>query len=503
MKPSFVLRHAVREGRSSLRRIGVYMASIALGVAALVAVHSFRADVERSIRMESRSLLGADLRFERNQPYEEPVLALVDSLESAGATVSRVTTFMSMVYAPGSDLSRLVQIRAVEGGYPLYGDIRTDPPGVWRRGPEVLDPAVGAPEGGVVDPEGATEPRGANDSGSVTESGIQPGHAVVDPAVLVQLDVEPGDTLRIGEGDFVVAGSVEGLPTDLGFQTAVGPRIFIADESLEGTGLLTFGSLARYQTFFRFDDGQTGRAVQERYEDELRAQLVDSDTAGELAGDLTEGLEVLSRFLGLVGLVALLLGGVGVASAIHVYVKERLDSVAVLRCIGATEGDVFRAYLLQTGALGLLGSGVGVLLGIGVQLLLPTFLEGILPVTVEPVFHPGPVVAGLVAGVWIAGVFALIPLLDLRQATPLQALRRDFEESGGTDGPFGGLRAGAVAGLRDPLRAGAYGALAASVVAVSVWQAPTVEVGLGFAASLAGCLALLLLCARGLMWAVR
>lgn len=462
MKPSFVLRYALREGRSSFRRIGVYMASISLGVGALVAVHSFRADVERSIRSESRSLLGADLRFERDQPYEAATREIVDSLEAAGATVSRVTTFMSMVYAPGSDLSRLVQIRGVEGGYPLYGEVRTDPPGRWEEGPAA-------------------------------------GTTVVDPAALIQLGLEVGDTLRIGEADFRVTGSVEGLPTDLGFQTAVGPRVFIAANELERTGLLTFGSLARYQVFFRFADPGDGRRVQERYDDLLRARLVDSDTAGELARNLTEGLEVLSRFLGLVGLVALLLGGVGVASAIHVYVKERLDSVAVLRCIGATEGDVFRAYLLQTGALGLLGGLVGVALGILVQRILPRALEGVLPVSVVPSFHAGAVLAGLVAGVWIAAIFALIPLLELRDATPLQALRRDFE--GADQEKVGGPRARLR--IRDPLRIGAYGALAASVLAVSVWQAPEPEVGLGFAASLAGSLGLLYLCALGLMAVVR
>lgn len=432
------------------------MASITLGVGALVAIHSFRADVERSIRAESRALLGADLRFERNQPYEASTLRVVDSLAATGATVSRVTTLMSMVYAPRRDLSRLVQVRGTEGGFPLYGTVRTEPEGLWA-------------------------------------SGIAPGVAVVDPVVLVQLGLEVGDTVRIGAADFAVGGTVEGLPTDLGFQTAVGPRVFVAAEELERTELLTFGSLARYQVFFRFDDEGAARRIQRRYDDDLRAQAVDSDTAGELAGNLTEGLETLSRFLGLVGLVALLLGGVGVASAIHVYVKERLDAVAVLRCIGATERDVFLAYLLQTGVLGLLGAAAGVLLGLVVQLALPLALRGVLPVEVEAAFHPGPVVAGLAAGVWIAAIFAFIPLLGLREATPLQALRRDFGDG----------RGAVVVGGGDPLRLAAYGALGASVLAVSVWQAPSVEIGLGFAASLVACLGLLFLCAHGLMAAMQ
>lgn len=451
MKPSFVLRHAWREGRSGIRRIGVYMTSITLGVAALVAIHSFRADVDRSIRTESRSLLGADLRLERNRAFSDSVLRVVDSLEAAGATTARVTTLMSMAYAPGSELTRLLQVRAVDGPYPLYGTVRSSPPGRWgdwSRG----------------------------------------GEALVDPAVLIQLDVEVGDTLRIGESDFRIAGTVEGLPADVGFQTAVGPRVFIRGADLEETELLRYGSLARHQIFLRLQGADEADRVGDRYEDLFRARAVDFDTAEELAGNLTEGLDTLSRFLGLVGLVALLLGGIGVASAIHVYVKERLDGVAVLRCLGATERDIFLAYLVQTSALGLLGAAAGVALGLGVQLLLPRFLGDLLPVAVTPTFHAGAVAAGLGAGVWIAAIFALIPLLGLREASPLQALRRDFEP---------------VASGRDPLRIGAYVALAASVLLVSLWQAPSARIGAGFAGTLVGILGLLYATARGLTAAVR
>lgn len=434
-----------------MRRIGVYMASISLGVAALVAIHSFRADVSSSIRTESRSLLGADVRLERSRSFSDPVLEVVDSLEAAGARTARITTLMSMAYAPGSELSRLLQIRAVDGPYPLYGTVRSRPPdrwGDWSRA----------------------------------------GEALVDPAVLIQLDVEVGDTLRIGERGFRIAGTVEGLPADVGFQTAVGPRVFIRAADLEETQLLRFGSLARHQVFLGLGSADDADRVRARYGDLFRGRGVDFDTAGELARNLTGGLDTLSRFLGLVGLVALLLGGIGVASAIHVYVRERLDGVAVLRCVGATERDIFLAYLLQTGALGLLGAATGVALGLGVQLLLPRFLEDLLPVTVTPSFHPGVVAAGLGAGVWIAAIFALVPLLGLRDASPLQALRRDFEP---------------VDAGWDPLRIAAYGALAASVLLVSLWQAPSARIGAGFAGALVVILGLLWATSRGLVAGVR
>jgi len=427
------------------------MASITLGVGALVAIHSFRADVTRSVRTESRSLLGADLRLQRNRAFPDSVDQIVDSVEEAGARVSRVTTLLSMVYARSSDLTRLLQLKAVEEGYPFYGDVATDPAGHWGGG-------LGSDE------------------------------AVVDPAVLIQLGVVVGDSLRIGDRSFRVAATVEGLPTEVGFQTAVGPRVFIRATELASTGLLGFGSLARYQVFLRLPGSGEAEALQTRYRQTFRTNAVDSDTSQELARNLTRGMDTLSRFLGLVGLVALLLGGIGVASAIHVYVQERLDSVAVLRCIGATGRDVFLSYLLQTGTLGLLGGGAGAVLGIGVQLLLPRLLAGVLPVEVTSSLHPVAILAGLAAGVWIAGIFALLPLLGLRDASPLQALRRDFGFE-----PRG----------RDPLRLAAYGALGASVLLVCVWQAPDPAVGASFAVGLAVILGLLGLTARGLAAAMR
>lgn len=452
MKPSFVLRHARREARSGLRRIGVYMAAIAVGVAVLVAVHSFREDVSRSIRVESRELLGADLRLERNRPFPDSVSRLVDSLEAAGAVTARVRTLLSMAYAPGTDRSRLLQVRALDGPYPLYGDPATRPSGRWGEG-------------------------------------HRPGEAVVDPAVLIQLGVEVGDSVRLGEADFRIAATVEGLPVDVGFQTAVGPRIFIRAADLERTGLVRFGSLGRHQVLARLGEPGAAERVRERYRSFLRANGVDLDTAAELADDLTEGLSTLSRFLGLVGLVALLLGGIGVASAVHVYVQERLDAAAVLRCLGATQRDVFLAYVVQTGGLGLLGGAAGVGAGLAVQALLPRALADVLPVEVTTSVHAGAVAAGLGAGLWIAAIFALLPLLGLRKAAPLQALRRDLEP-----GPREGV---------DGVELGAYGALGASVVAVSLWQAPSWEVGLGFAAGLGVLLGLLHATARGVMSAAR
>ncbi len=424
----FSLRLAWREGRAGLRRVGAYAASVALGVGALVAVHAFSGDVIRSIREESRLLLGADLRLTSNAPIGEGVGAIADSVAAEGGRVSRVTGLVSMVYAPESGTTRLTQVRGVEGGFPLYGRVETTPPGIWSR--------LG-----------------------------EPGVAIVDETLPIQLGVDAGDTLRVGGTAFVILGTVRGLPTDIGFQSAMGPRVFVARAELAASGLLELGSIARHHIYLRMPPGEDPEDVEDRHWRFFRNQAVTSVTAQDQARRLTRGTRALAWFLRVVGLTALLLGGIGAAGAVHAYVKEKTTAVAVLRCIGARERSVFNAYLLQAVALGLVGSAAGVVLGIGLQRLLPLLIADVLPVAVEARVDRAAVVAGLAIGVVTAALFAFIPLLRIRGIAPLQALRADFEPR-----PTARSRVE---------RALAVGGLVAGMLLLSVWQAP--ELGHGFA----------------------
>ena len=433
MRLRFAWRLALRELRHGLRRVGVYMASITLGVAALVSIHSFRDDVARSVQEEADVLMGANARLEDDVPYPPSVDAVLDSLAGAGVGVARVTTATTMVYAPSSDLVRLMQVRGIDVGYPYYGDVSTSPAGIW----------------------------GAH---------LEPGRVLVDPAVLIQLSVEVGDTIVVGRTPLEIAGTVDDLPTDLAYQTAIGPRIHISQETLEASELLGVGSLARYEAFLRLPDIGERREVRERYDSIFDAADVDYDLAEEQARSLSNGIRFLGRFLALVGLGALLLGGVGVASAIHVYIREKRASIAVLRCIGAGQATAFVAYLIQAAILGLAGAGAGVALGVLVQALLPIVLADVLPVDVTTRVSPTAAAAGLGIGVWVAVIFALIPLLGARDVPPLAALRQDFE---------GRPR------WRDPLRLAAYAMLVGSVLLLCVIEAPEAEVGLAFAGALA------------------
>jgi putative ABC transport system permease protein len=429
MRFPFVL--AWWEGRSSIRRVGLYMLSITLGVAALVSIHSFRSDVQRSIQLQSQRLLGADIVLRAERALPDSVLSLTDSLEAAGHPTSSAITVPSMVLAPSSGLVRLLQVRGVTGGWPLYGGVVAVPEGAWGRHMEA-------------------------------------GKALVDAAVLTQLGMVVGDSLVIGTRTVEVVGVVRDLPTDVGFATAIGPRVYVASEVVENSGIMGFGSMARYTRFFVVPEASDRETIRTRYESVLEATSVTLRTAEEQAEDLTESIGYLAEFLSLVGLAALLLGGIGVGSAIHVFVKERITEVAILRCLGARQGGVFTAYLLQAGALGFLGAAAGAALGAILQQALPELLSGLLPVDVEPRFSALTVLAGIGIGVWVALIFALLPLLTIRDVPPLGALRQDFEEE--------------VTKRRfDPIRWLAVLGLAASVLVLSILEAPSPRDGAAFA----------------------
>ncbi len=446
MSLHFTLAMARREGRSSWRRIGFYMASITLGVGALVAINSFRSDVTAAIHREARTLLGADLRLSSRRPLPDTVQSLLDSLTGAGAEASYVTSFSSMALATRTGRTRLVNVRGLEGGFPFYGEVETDPAGSWSE--------------------------------------LQSGrHALVDRSVLIYLGARVGDELRIGQASFTIAGSIVRMPGEADISAAIRPRVIIPAAYVAETELLGFGSLVRYRTYVSLTDPEGADAFAERYEALLHEEEVGTTTVAERAEDYARSLDIFARFLGLVGLAALLLGGLGVASAVHVFVKRKLETVAVLRCIGATQRTVFAVYLLQAVLMGLGGSAAGVILGLAVQALLPGILGDFLPVAVSPTLHPIVILAGLGVGVWVAVVFGLLPLLSVRDVTPLAALRRAF------DGPERRW---------DVWRLAVIGALVATVVALSIAQAPHPWAGVAFAAAAAVTVAIL----GGTAWAL-
>ena len=426
---------AWRESRTARRRLLLYMSSISLGVAALVAIDSFAANVTDSVRDQSRALLGGDASLTSGDRYTPRVLHVLDSVRGRGVAEAQSTNFASMAVVPRSSGTRLVQVRAVSTGYPFYGRITSDPEAAW--------PAL--------------------------QSGP---NAVVDAALLISLDARVGDTLTLGLAKFVISGTLRSVPGEVGISATIGPRMYIPDRYLDRTKLLVFGSRADYETLFRLPNGTDPT----RFAAELRRAVTGERarvrTVKDTEVNLTQAIDQLRDFLGVVGLVALLLGGIGVASGVHAFVMRKIDTVAVLRCLGATSWQVLAIYVAQAAVMGLVGAALGGALGIVFQLLLPLALKDFLPVDVTVHLAPASVGLGLIVGVWVSLVFALRPLVAIRRVSPLQALRRDADAIV--------LRLNRL----DPLRVGVSLGIVASVVLLALSRAGNVRRGIGFSVAI-------------------
>ncbi len=315
------------------------------------------------------------------------------------------------------------------------------------------------------------------------------GGAIVDPSLLVTLGASVGDTITLGETSFPVVATVVHMPGDVAVRAALGPRVFVPADRLAETGLLVTGSRARHETFLRLPTDVDPRRLAERFRAPLAAERVTIRTVAEDQRRLGETLGRLGRYLGLVALMALLLGGLSVASAVHVFVKRKQDTVAVLRCLGAPARQVMAVFLLQVVAAGVLGGVTGAGLGVAVQGLLPRVLGGFLPVTVPWALSPSAIATGIGFGVSVALAFAAIPLLGMRRIAPLHLLRRTTAEA---------TRPG-----RDPAVLVAAGSIAIGIGLLAILQAGSMGAGLGFTAGIATAILVLWLAALGLARALR
>ncbi len=448
-----IARLAWRETRASRRRLLLFASAISVGVAALVAIASFTANIQRSVRQQARELLGGDLVLGSSRPFSPTVTALVDSLRHSGIRIARETRFSSMAYVRRTEGIRLADVRAVSPEYPVYGTVETAPAGQWAR--------------------------------LATER-----VAIVDTALLVALGARIGDSLELGDRSFLIAGVATEVPGRTSSFEGFGAQVFIPATEVGNTRLLSFGSRVRHTAYASVPDERVARRIVYQHRAMLDREKVRSETAGDFQSEVTDALQNLSSFLQFVGLIALLLGGIGVASGVGAFVSGKLDTIAVLRCLGASRPLVFAIYLSQAAALGVAGAAAGALAGIGVQALLPRLLSNILPVDVHVMLEPTAILTGLGIGLAVAVLFALRPLLEVRLVSPLQALRRAYETE---EGPA----------ARDPLRLVAFGALLVGVFLIAMSRAEEPRVGVGFAVAIGLSVGLLTLAARGAVWLAR
>lgn len=448
MNYRWLLIMAWRDSRRNRSRLFLFMSSIVLGIAALVAINSFGDSMQRDIELEAKKLLGADLVVESRFPFSDKVLQCLDSLAERQ---SEEVSFASMVLFPKNDGSRLVQVRALEGDFPYYGAIETNPP-----------------------------PAGSSFQQQQT--------ALADNTLMLQFDATVGDSIKVGNSTFLLSGGISKVPGQPGIAATVAPPVYIPLSSLEASGLLQRGSRVNYKRLVKFADGTDVEALVERaLKPLLETEEVRYDTVEERKQEIGDNYANLTGFLNLVAFVALVLGCLGVASAVHIYLKEKMISVAILRCLGGQGRQGFMIFLIQIIGMGLVGSVLGAVLGTAVQFVLPQVFADFLPVEVDVAISWSAVLQGVLIGVVISVLFALLPLLAVRKISPLRVLRASYEE----------------AATADPWRYAIAGLIVLLVGGFAYWQLQRVREALFFTLGIIVAFAVLWGLAKLLVWAVR
>lgn len=389
-------RVAWRDARRNLRKLTLALACVIIGVACIVAAMSFRENLAASTREQSKSLLGADLALESREPFSTEAENLIRSI---GGEQSREIGFSSMAFFPDGGPSRLVQVRALRGNFPYYGKLET-------------------------------EPATARDE---FRSGQ---NALVDETLMLQFNIRPGQVIRIGQQDFNIAGRLRKIPGESIAFSLISPRVYISLDALDQAPLLQKGSLVRYRVLFKLDPRVDVDRLVQNIAPQLEQLRLQFDTVQRRATAVSRAIENLGRYLSLAVFVAVLLAGVGIASGVHVYAKEKSSSVALLRCVGASPAETVSIYVIQICVVALAGSCLGAALGIFLQALLPFALRDFLPLSATVSLAPGAVLAGIGVGLTTALLFALLPLLRLRKISPLLALRFAYDEARAPNDPW-------------------------------------------------------------------
>jgi putative ABC transport system permease protein len=387
---SFILKMAWRDSRRNRARLILFISAITVGIAALTAVRSFSVNLMADIDREAKTLLGADVLLDANQPAPDSILA---KIEQPGGEKATVLNFLSMIRFPNGGGTRLSLIRSLEGNYPYYGKWKTTPENAWQS----------------------------------FRSGKT---ALVDHALLLQFGIQPGDSIQIGKVTFRIEGDLLSSPGRAGIASSIAPVVFIPAQWLDSTGLIQRGSRVDYQYFFKMPENTDPDALLKPLEKTLEKANLDWDTVQSRKQSIGTAFGNFGTFLNLVGFIALLLGCIGVAGAVHIYIKDKLPTVAILRCLGASGRKAFYVYLVQVAGIGLLGAVAGAVAGSLIQKLLPVLVKDLLPIeNVSTELSYTALLQGIGLGMTVAVLFALLPLSGILKTSPLRTLRASFGET--------------------------------------------------------------------------
>jgi putative ABC transport system permease protein len=431
-------RLARRELRGGIRGLRVFLACLVLGVTVIAGIGSLAAAVVGGIKADARDLLGGDA--EARLAYRPADAAETAFLAESGR-VSEIATMRAMVRTQDGDRRSLIELKAVDPAYPLYGKV-------------ALTPAQSL--------AAALERREA-------EFGV-----AVDPAILDRLGIALGDSIKIGGASLQLRGTIEHEPDAAAGGLQFGPRVIVAAEALAETGLIRPGALVNYHYRLRLPPGADAVSWAERARTAFPSAGWQVRTFGEASPALQRTIDRLALYLSLVGLTALLLGGVGIGNAVGFYIAGKTATITTLKCLGASTRLVFAVYFVEIVALALFGVAAALALGVMLPMALKPLLAHLLPVDLRLGIYPGPLALAALFGLLTTLMFALWPLAGVGRV-PAAALFRDTVDRARRRVP--------------PTVLGATALLALGLAGLAVGSAQDHTVGLWFVAGAAAAFA--------------
>lgn len=438
---------AWRDARHNMGRLFLLVASLITGIAAVVSIGSLNYSLQETLDNNAKELLGADLVVNSNRKFDE---SFVNALDSTRRAIAGDAEMASMVMFMNTGQSRLVKLTALQGDFPFYGKLETQP----AEAPALM------------------------------KSGR---FAMLDESLARQFEISSEDSLKIGNRMFKVAGVVNKIPGGGVLTSTLAPSVYISMEALDSTGLVQFGSRISYSLFVRTGGEKETEERLQHIRPLMKKLGYSYETVEGRKRGLGRGLQSVYQFFSLLAFVALILGCIGVASSVHIYAREKRDEVAVLRCLGSSGWQAFNIYFIQVFVLGLTGSVIGAAVGAGIQRAIPVVFKNFIPLDVPFAISWPAVYQGLLLGAVVSVLFTILPLVAVRFVPPLTVLRADSVPVR----KFSRMRWTAIL------------LIVVFPIAAATYQAASWKVGLGFAFGLGLALGSLALVAWGLLVLVR
>ena len=446
----FVVRMAVRETRASWKRLLFFFVCIAVGVAAIVALRSVIQSVREVFGTEAKALIAADVLIGTNREWTPAVRQTIERRLAGAGAIGTTDTIETPTMVRPADTSKMVakmvELRAVQSSFPLYGAVTLD--------------------GGQTYSHALVEHHGV----------------LVRPELLTTLDVKVGDRIVIGQAVFTIRGLLVREPGRMG-GFSLGPRVLIDYDDLASTGLLSFGSRAGRQLLVKMPEDRIEPLVRELRRD-VREEFVNVRSYRSNEDQIGRDFDRAENYLSLVGLIIVILGGIAVSSVTRVFILQKIRSIAVLKCVGASSRQVMGVYVLQVMALGLAGSLLGVAIARAVIAAIPFALGPSSSLLAQA--HYGvswsAAAQGGAIGVLVSLLFSVVPLLQIRLIKPSLLLRDETRRRS-----------------RDWTTIVAFVLVSLALVAVTAWQAASLRVGVIVCVGFAGLALVLQLAGRGLV----